>query len=132
MKITYKFVNGESVEIEVKEEIGNIIRDMDRTEETAARRNRYNERHIDTCFDHGDWNAYIEPAFDEEAEKQREFQEKASKALSSLSAKQIELLKTVFGENGISEKEYAASEGVSCAAITRRMNRIRKKIKKYL
>ena len=107
-----------------------------RLEENEARRIRYNERHLDTGCDHGDWNSFVDPETDElyQKEKERGLQkaEAARKAMDSLSAKQKELVMMLYGPEPITVSEYAAREGVSQPAISNRLKKIRKKLEKFL
>lgn len=112
------------------------ITERKRLEENEARRIRYNERHLDTGSDHGDWNSFVDPETDEmyQKEKERSLQEAetARKAMDSLSAKQKELVMMLYGPDPITVSEYAAREGVSQPAISNRLKKIRKKLKKFL
>ena len=136
MKINYEFVDGNKVEIEVSEDIGRVILEMTREERNQSRRNRYYERYLDTNADYGDWNKYIQPEFDscqEEREEQKRLQRmNVAKALSSLNDSQMELVIALYGDTPIKASEYAKKMGVSPSAITNRINKIRKKLKKYL
>ena len=47
------------------------IKERKRLEENEARRIRYNERHLDTGCDHGEWNSFVDPETDELYQKER-------------------------------------------------------------
>lgn len=136
--VTYNFTTGDTVTIELEEgtEVAVYITESKRLEENEARRIRYNERHLDTGCDHGDWNSFVDPETDElyQKEKERSLQkaEAARKAMDSLSAKQKELVMMLYGPEPITVSEYAAREGVSQPAISNRLKKIRKKLKKFL
>ena len=65
--VTYNFATGDTVTIELEEgtEVSVYIKESKRLEENEARRIRYNERHLDTGCDHGDWNSFVDPETDE-------------------------------------------------------------------
>ena len=136
--VTYNFATGEAVTIELDEgtEVSVYITESKRLEENEARRIRYNERHLDTDCDHGDWNSFVDPETDElyQKEKERNMREAdaARKAMDSLSEKQKELVMMLYGPDPITVSEYAAREGVSQPAISNRLKKIRKKLKKFL
>lgn len=136
--VTYNFATGDTVTIELEErtEVAVYIKERKRLEENEARRIRYNERHLDTGCDHGEWNSFVDPETDElyQKEKERNLQEAeaARKAINSLSEKQKELVLTLYGPDPITVSEYAAREGVSQPAISNRLKKIRKKLKKFL
>ena len=117
--VTYNFATGDTVTIELEEgkEVSVYITESKRLEENQARRIRYNERHLDTDCDHGDWNSFADPETDElyQKEKERSLQEAeaARKAMDSLSEKQKELVMMLYGPDPITVSEYAAREGVS-------------------
>ena len=136
--VTYNFATGDTVTIELEEgtEVSVYITESKRLEENEARRIRYNERHLDTGCDHGDWNSFVDPETDElyQKEKERSLREAevARKAMDSLSEKQKELDLMLYGPDPITVSEYAAREGVSQPAISSRLKKIRKKLKKFL
>ena len=136
--VIYNFATGDTVTIELEEgtEVSVYITESKRLEENEARRIRYNERHLDTGCDHGDWNSFVDPETDElyQKEKERSLREAetARKAMDSLSAKQKELIMMLYGPDPITVSEYAAREGVSQPAISNRLKKIRKKLKKFL
>ena len=136
--VTYKFATGDTVTIELEEgtEVSVYITESKRLEENEARRIRYNERHLDTGCDHGDWNSFVDPETDElyQKEKERSLREAevAMKAMDSLNEKQKELVLMLYGPDPITVSEYAAREGVSQPAISSRLKKIRKKLKKFL
>ena len=136
--VTYNFATGDTVTIELEEgtEVSVYITESKRLEENEARRIRYNERHLDTGCDHGEWNSFVDPETDElyQKEKERSLQEAeaARKAMDSLSEKQKELVLMLYGPDPIAVSEYAARGGVSQPAISNRLKKIRKKLKKFL
>ena len=136
--VTYNFATGDTVTIKLEEgtEVSVYITESKRREENEARRIRYNERHLDTGCDHGEWNSFVDPETDElyQKEKERSLREAeaARKAMDSLSEKQKELVLMLYGPDPITVSEYAAREGVSQPAISNSLKKIRKKLKKFL
>lgn len=123
MKIKYKFVT-ETVEIEVDDEYGKLIKRMNTTEESDLRTIRNNETRLDAFNDYSSWLA------DEIYEERKEKAIVIGNVIDELSPKQQELIETLFGPDGLSAREYAKLEGVSAAAITKRKKRIIKNFKK--
>ena len=136
--VTYNFATGDTVTIELEEgtEVAVYITESKRLEENEERRIRYNERHLDTGCDHGDWSSFVDPETDEQCQKEKERSlreaEAARKAMDLLSEKQKELVLMLYGPEPITVSEYAAREGVSEPATSNRLKKIRKKLKKFL
>lgn len=57
IKVKYAFVTGETVEIEVDDEIGVILKEMDKEEESATRYQRMKEVCFFSQMDHTHWGA---------------------------------------------------------------------------
>lgn len=129
MKIRYEFVNGEVSEIEVDEGLGELLIDFDRQQ--------YNNDHKETrrhlSLDGMDYEGELfASAEDTERELlRREDAARLMEAMKALSPSQRELaLKVYF--NGRSSASIAAEEGVDKSAISHRLERIHKKLKKLL
>ena len=129
MKIRYEFVNGEVSEIEVDEGLGELLIDFDRQQ--------YNNDHKETrrhvSLDGMDYEGELfASAEDTEGELlRREDTARLMEAMEALSPSQRELaLKVYF--NGRSCASIAAEEGVDKSAISHRLERIHKKLKKLL
>jgi len=129
MKFNYETVT-EVIEIEVSDEWGNILIDMDRQErnnnQTENRRHTLlsaleHEGEIFACEDKS-----ISRLFAEETEE-----EKLAKAILFLNPKQQELIRAICFD-GMSVNEYAASDGVDHSAISHRLKTIKNKLKKVL
>lgn len=130
MKITYNFVNGESVAVEVSEEVASICMELDRTEYN----NDHKETRRHTTLDNGigpqDWFASDEYdplrvlEMEEESKRIRE-------AFGMLTEKQKELVEKIFIE-GMSISAYAKMIGIQQASVSHRIERIRKKLKNFL
>ena len=128
MKIKYEFAD-ETVEIEVSEELGEILIDLDRQE--------YNNDHKETRR-HASLDAYnldgtlFAADVDVETDALNEIEkERLYAAIEKLKPQQRTLLRRVYfgGEKLL---HIAREEGVSKAALTNRMTKIYDTLKKYL
>ncbi len=128
MKIRYQFAT-ETVEVEVSEELGNIIVDLNRQE--------YNNHHKETrrhcsldAFNLDD--ALFPSEEDIEAEVVAKDQyNRLYAAIALLEPQQKELVRQVFFEDR-KIVDIAAEEGVSEAAIRNRLKKITQRLKKFL
>lgn len=129
MKIRYEFVNGEVSEIEVDEGLGELLVDFDRQQ--------YNNDHKETrrhvSLDGMDYEGELfTSAEDTERELlRREDTARLMEAMKALSPSQRELLLKVYF-NGQSCASIAVEEGVDKSSISHRLERIYKKLKKFL
>ena len=129
MKIRYEFVNGEVSEIEVDDGLGELLVDFDRQQYNND--HRETRRHV--SLDGMDYEGELfVSAEDTEGELlRREDMARLMEAMEALSPSQRELaLKVYF--NGKSVTSIAAEEGVDKSAISHRLERIHKKLKKLL
>ena len=130
MKITYKFVTGEVTEVEVSEEIGAVIIDLDRQE--------YNNDHKETRR-HYSLDGKVYEGMDyavEDSDLEALFagptdEERLHVAIRQLSPDQQEMVRAIFFEN-VSVNDYAARTGVTQSAISHRLQTVKKKLKKLL
>lgn len=128
MNTTYEYeFTTETVEIEISEEWTEILRDMDRRE--------YNNNHTETrrhgrYEDEGEW-AIDEAAAVETVIRRKELRAERDQIWNKLTDDQVKLIKRLFFD-GVSVCEYAKEENVTQAAISRRLQRIRKKLEKIL
>ena len=129
MKIKYEFAN-ETVEIEVDEQWGAILIDLDRQE--------YNNDHAETrrhCSldllteDGNDWIAGDGDV--EQESLDTEDRRKLASAILMLEPRQQKLIHQVFFE-GRKCVDIAQEEGVCKSAISHALDRAVKKLKKYL
>ena len=129
MKIEYRFVNGEKASIDVSSDFEKIILELDR--------NLYNNNHAETrrhvslsMFDEGKKVfTDIDTSFEEQLSNQVD-KEILYKAISKLKPYEQELINKIYlSENEISMTEYATSTGIKSAALWKRLERIRKKLK---
>ena len=129
MKISYEFVTGEISEIEVDEHLGGMLLDFDRQQ--------YNNDHKETrrhvSLDGMDYEGelFISAEDTEGEAERREDMARLFSAMAALSPEQRELVEKVyFEEQKISD--IAAEEGVDKSAVSHRLERIHKKLKKFL
>ena len=129
MKIRYEFVNGEVSEIEVDDSLGELLVDFDRQQYNNDHRETRRHVSLDGMDYEGELFASAE---DTEGELlRREDTARLMEAMEALSPSQRELaLKVYF--NGKSVTSIAAEEGVDKSAISHRLERIHKKLKKLL
>jgi RNA polymerase sigma factor (sigma-70 family) len=128
MKATFKFVTGEIVEVEVDQELGKAMIEMERVEYNANRKETRRHTSLSALEENGcqfpdttiDIHSFIED---------REAGEILHKTLQQLLPRQRELIRKVFFENR-SVASIAATEGVSEAAIRCRLRKIYRKLKK--
>ena len=129
MKIRYEFANGEFSEIEVDDSLGELLVDFDRQE--------YNNDHKETrrhiSLDGMDYEGalFAAPADPAVEVLKREELARLLRAMASLSPDQRELVRRVYFENQ-RIVDIAREQGVDKSAISHRLERIYKKLKKHL
>lgn len=129
MKIRYEFVNGEVSEIEVDEGLGELLVDFDRQQYNNDHKETRRHVSLDGMDYEGELFTSVE---DTEGELlRREDTARLMEAMEALSPSQRELLLKVYF-NGRSLVSIAAEEGVDKSAISHRLERIHKKLKKLL
>ena len=128
MKIRYQFAT-ETVEVEVSEELGNIIVDLDRQE--------YNNHHKETrrhcsldAFNLDDTLFPSEENIEAEVAAKDQYN-RLYAAIALLEPQQKELVRQVFFEDR-KIVDIAAEEGVSEAAVRNRLKKITQRLKKIL
>lgn len=129
MEIKYEFVTGEVLAIEVEDELGEVILELDRQERNNDRRESRRHMSLDGMDFEGE-------TFRAEADTLREAMgrvdtERLMEALDMLSLSQRELLLKVYFK-GMRVAEIARAEGVSEAAVRNRLQKIYTKLKKIL
>lgn len=126
MKVNYQFANGEKNEIEVEENWGELLLELDRQEHN----NNQTEKRRHASLDAFNLDGTLFPSGDDiEAECIRNEEWKALyDAIEQLLPQQQELIKKVFIEMQ-TLVSIARAEGVGESAIRDRLNRIYKKIK---
>ena len=130
MKITYKFVTGEVAEVEVSEEIGAVIVDLDRQEynndHKETRRHYSLEGKVYEGMDYAVEDSGLEALFAGPTDEER-----LHAAIRQLSPDQQEMVRAIYFEN-VSVNDYAARKGVTQSAIYHRLQTVKKKLKKLL
>ena len=128
MRIRYQFAT-ETVEVEVSEELGNIIVDLDRQEYN----NHHNETRRHCSLDAFNLDDALFPSEEDiEAEVVAKDQyNRLYAAIALLEPQQKELVRQVFFEDR-KIVDIAAEEGVSEAAIRNRLKKITQRLKKIL
>ena len=125
MKIKYEFVN-ETKEIEIDENTGQIIKDLDRAEYNNRKKETRRHCSIEKSLEFGtlgdDTDLEQTVIHDDDLKK-------LNKALATLTADQKDLVRRVFFY-GEQLKDIAAEYGVSYQAIQDRLNKIMKRLRK--
>ena len=129
MKITYEFVTGEVSEAEVDERLGGMLLDLDRQQYNNDQKETRRHFSLDGMDYEGELFASAE---DTEGEAvRREDMARLYSAMEILSPAQRELVEKVyFEERKITD--IAREEGVDKSAVSHRLERIHKKLKKIL
>lgn len=147
MKIRYTSVTGETQEIEVSEEWGEIILDLDRKEYNINRKETRRHTSMDS-YEYIDGQADTNPrlsrdAFEyrnrlcsESAEMAADLESKYTRqhirnTVDRLKPKQRELINAIYF-NGVSVNDFAKREGVDHSAISHRLHTAYKALKKLL
>ena len=129
MKITYEFVTGEVSEVEVDERLGGMLLDLNRQQDNNDQKETRRHFSLNGMDYEGELFASAE---DTEGEVvRREDMARLYSAMEALSPSQRELVQKVyFEERKITD--IAAEEGVDKSAVSHRLERIHKKLKKIL
>lgn len=130
MKISYEFVTGEIVEIEVPENITKMSIEIDRDIYNHNRKETRRHNSIDYMEDVG--LQFEDNSVDIVVDlEQREVIDEIEQALDILLPEQKELIEKVFYKN-MKIVDIAAASGVTEAAVRNRLKKIYKKLKKVL
>ena len=129
MKIKYTFANGDVTEVEVSEEIGAVVLDLDRQEYNAN--HRETRRHCSLEAFDLDGNLIPSKENVEWDFIKKEESTKLHDAISQLKSRQQKLIKAIYLE-GRKVTELALEEGVHWTAITHAVERALKKLEKIL
>lgn len=130
MKISYEFLTGEILEIEVPENIGRISIEIDREIFNCNRRETRRHNSINYMEDTGLQFTDNTENIEEKIETQ-ETNFEIEKAIASLLPEQKDLINKVFYKN-MKISHIAKDLGVTEAAIRNRLKKIYKKLKKVL
>ena len=126
MKVQYRFVNGDLVDVEVPQEYGEALADLDRRE----RNNNQTEtrRHVSLDMMVQDQGVQFQCVEDLE---ERVYLRQLHAAIDLLPKDQCNLVKRVFLQ-GVPLVDIAGAEGVSYQAIQNRMRSALKRLKKFM
>lgn len=126
MKIQYKFAT-ETVEIEVSDDLGNLVIDLDRQEYNINHKETRRHYSLDACqFEGADFaveDEALEALFAEPTAAER-----LHVAIAKLKPEQQKLIRAIYFD-GISVNDYAKLEGCTQSAISHRLQTARKKLK---
>lgn len=130
MNIKYEFLTGETLEIEVSDEIAEVAIEIERETYNSNRRETRRHNSIEDMQSLGVQFKDIESDTANMVEE-KENKETLHNALDKLLPQQKELVQKVFFQ-GMSIVQIARAEGVNEAAIRNRLNKIYKKLKNIL
>jgi len=129
MKVRYEFVTGEVSEIEVEENLGELLVDLDRQQYNNDHKERRRHTSLDGMGYEGEF--FVSDADTAGEVEWREDIARLFAAMDRLSPEQRELLLKVYFK-GLSCASIAEAEGVDKSAISHRLERIYRKMKKIL
>lgn len=129
MVIKYKFLDNTTSEVEVDDELGKHITEMDEADYNLNRKETRRHDYISELEENGHYIADDSDPLDDvlKAERIKELMA----AIEKLLPEQKELLIRVYWNNEL-QKNIAAEEGVSEMTISRRMKKIYVFLKKFL
>jgi RNA polymerase sigma factor (sigma-70 family) len=130
VKVKYQFTNGDVSEVEVTDELGNILNEMDRDIANSDRRETRRHTSLDSMTFEGD--IFADAGVDIVAQFEAAVDiETLHDALHTLLPRQKELLKKIYFD-GRTIASVAAEEGVTEGAIRDRLRKTHARIKKLL
>ncbi len=128
MRVSYKFNDGTTTEVEVSEDIGAVIIDSRREEDSADRKHRRHNYSLDAITYEG--KEYGTEDFSEELFDDTEEQNaKVREAFSHLTEVQQKRLMMLAG--GLSVREIARREGKDFKTVHESIESAKKKFKKF-
>ena len=126
----YHFSNGETISIDVSDDWGEILIDLDRQEynndHKETRRHYSLEGKVYEGMDYAMEDPGLEALFAGPTDEER-----LRAAIQKLSPDQQAMIRAIYFEN-VSANDYAARMGVTQSAISHRLQTVRKKLKKLL
>ena len=131
MIIKYDFLSelaGEMTEIEVDDELGKIVKKIEKNERKNDRTETRRHKYLSELEEQGYYIADDNDTFEEDVRSVQ--YKKLMTAIKELQPQQQELLFRVYWKKE-KQKKIAAEEGVSEMAISNRMKKIIKKLKKF-
>ncbi|HIT34380.1 MAG TPA: sigma-70 family RNA polymerase sigma factor [Candidatus Faecousia intestinigallinarum] len=126
----YHFSNGETVFIEIPDDWGEILIDLDRQEynnnHKETRRHYSLEGKVYEGMDYAVEDPGLEALFADSTDEER-----LRAAIQKLAPDQQAMIRAIYFE-GVSVNDYAARMGVTQSAISHRLQTVKKKLKKFL
>ncbi len=126
----YHFSNGETISIEIPDDWGEILIDLDRQEynndHKETRRHYSLEGKVYEGMDYAVEDPGLEALFAGPTDEER-----LRAAIQKLDPDQQAMIRAIYFE-GVSVNDYAARMGVTQSAISHRLQTVRKKLKKLL
>ena len=126
----YHFSNGETISIDVSDDWGEILIDLDRLEynndHKETRRHYSLEGKVYEGMDYAVEDPGLEALFAGPTDEER-----LRAAIQNLDPDQQAMIRAIYFE-GVSVNDYAARMGVTQSAISHRLQTVRKKLKKLL
>ncbi len=132
MKYTYKFSDEENtIEIDSKWEV--VLSELDKKEFNLNRAETRRHELLDISNEYGSWLNSIDKSLENimNDETDLSIEEKLHIAISKLKPKQRDLIISIYFKH-ISVNDYATQEGVKQNAISMRLARAKKNLKKFL
>ena len=130
MKIKYEFVTGESVEIEIEDNIGEVSIELDNDIYNSDHRETRRHNSVEDMKERG--NQLTDGSTDiSTIIEQQEMRKDLIRALNKLLPQQRELIHKVFIE-GRSMADIAREECVTAKGIQNRINKIKTQLKKEI
>ena len=127
LKINYTFANGETSDVEVNEEIGNLILDSRREESNQDRKERYHCYSLDAAeYEGEDYADGSTPETELFLQLENQRIKEAFEQLSEVQRRRLLML-----AEGVSLREIARREGKDIKSIRESIERARKKFLKY-
>lgn len=128
MKICYRFINGETSEVEVPTEVYQAYLSIEKQEALSDRRETRRHVSMEELAEKG--MQFPSEADVESRSRRTEIMNDLAKAIAMLSSDQQELIRRVFFE-GESYAKIARGEGTTRSSVHQRMTLILRKIKKF-
>ena len=130
MRITYEFVTGEIIQIEVGDEWGRILIELDEKDKSSNRKESRRHESLDTGVE-SEWVRDKAPSPDDIVADDDAKERILRKAAKILTAKQLDAFQKICIER-MTEKEYAKRVGISQPVTHRRVVAAKNKMKKFL
>jgi RNA polymerase sigma factor (sigma-70 family) len=130
MKIQYSYCDGQSISIEVEDNLGEIIIQLEKDEYNSNRRET--RRHESYSDDNDKRNTLADPAADVETDVIRAVENnRLYRAIHALQPQQQALVRQIYFENR-KVVDIARQQGVTEGAVRDRLRKIHKRLKKLL